>query len=93
MEGSSRYKVPGGKLIIIKLTYSDKIESFQILGDFFLTPEEALSEIENMFITLPINITRQDIAKMVSEYVEKNNVQLVGITPEAIAEAVVMAIK
>ncbi|MDE1767778.1 MAG: biotin--protein ligase [Candidatus Micrarchaeota archaeon] len=93
MNGTSRFKVPGGKLVIVKLSYSDKIETLQILGDFFVYPEEALPEIENLLIGSQINAAKQDISKQINDYASRKNIEMVGITPDAIAQAVIMAIR
>ncbi len=93
MNGTSKFKVPGGKLVIIKLSYSDKIETLQILGDFFIHPEEALPEIENLLIGSQINATKEEISKQINEYASRKNIEMVGVTPDAIAEAVIMAIR
>lgn len=92
VEGSSKLKVPGGKLIIIKLSYSDKIERLQILGDFFLHPEESLALIEDMLIGSPINSTKAEISAKIDQMAKKENIEMIGITPDSIAEAIIMAI-
>ncbi len=44
-------KVPNGKLVKIKITIEkSKIKNLQIVGDFFLYPEEALPKIEKALI-------------------------------------------
>jgi hypothetical protein len=46
--GDSIYKVPGGKLLKIKLTPSEgRIRAIVIKGDFFLHPEETLIALED----------------------------------------------
>ena len=42
------YKVPGGKLVVVDLEEIDgKIANFQLAGDFFLEPDEALQAIND----------------------------------------------
>ena len=44
----SVYKVPGGKLLKISLEPEDnRIKSIRIMGDFFLHPEESITELED----------------------------------------------
>ncbi len=93
MDGSSKLKVPGGKLVIIKVSYSDKIETLQILGDFFLHPEESLSLIEDSLIGLPINTTKEQFSAQISGIATKNHIEMLGVNPDAIAEAIILAIK
>ena len=47
----ANYKVPGGKLVKVKLDVSSgKINQVRILGDFFLHPEETILTIEDSLI-------------------------------------------
>ncbi len=93
MEGSAKQKVPGGKLLSIKVKYGKKVEKIEILGDFFLYPEEALSEIEKSLTGIDTNLAENEITIMVQSVVDKEGAELVGITPEAIASTLRSAIK
>ena len=42
MHGEATEKVPGGKLLRIKVDYEDKINTVVITGDFFAHPEECI---------------------------------------------------
>ncbi|MDE1825534.1 MAG: biotin--protein ligase [Candidatus Micrarchaeota archaeon] len=93
MEGLARLKVPGGKLIIVKLKYEKKIELLQILGDFFLYPEASLKKIEDSIVGMSIDATEAEISRRISEVSKSEGVEMIGITPESIAQTVVMAVK
>ncbi|MDE1823498.1 MAG: hypothetical protein KGI00_05470 [Candidatus Micrarchaeota archaeon] len=93
MEGYAEYKVPDGKLVSVKVTYSDRIESLQILGDFFIHPEESLTDIENIFINMDVNETEGRITEMIRGIVIAKKIEMIGVTPEAIAKTTKMAIK
>ncbi len=84
--------MPGGKLLSIKLSYGSKIEKIQILGDFFLYPENKITEIEKALLDTPITESEDDVAARVKKAVNDNNIELVGITPEAIASVIKMAV-
>lgn len=93
MDGSAKLKVPGGKLISIKLTYSERIDGIKILGDFFIHPEESLQDIEAALVGIPVASTKEEISARVGKAVSSGKIEMIGITPESIAEAVKMAIK
>ena len=92
LKGFARFKVPGGKLIEVKLNYSNSIQSIQILGDFFLYPEASLKDIENSLLNLKVNESEENIARIVSNVVKNKSITLMGITPEAIAKTIKMAV-
>ena len=93
MEGLARLKVPGGKLLTVKVKYSQKIDSIQLLGDFFLYPESSLKLIEETLVGMGIDSTLAQISSKVAEIVAKNEIELIGITPDSIAQTVLMAVK
>jgi hypothetical protein len=93
LQGSSKLKAPGGKLVSIRISYSDKIERVQIMGDFFLHPEESISMLEDCMSGMPINSTKEQISSQISRVADDNRIEMIGITPDSIAEAVLMAIK
>ena len=93
MYGTAKLKVPGGKLISIKATYWKTIDSVQILGDFFVYPEEALGTIEKSLAGIDVKSSEEEIARSVQSVVDRNGITLVGVTPESIAQAVRMAVK
>ena len=93
MESFAEQKVTGGKLVGVKLEYSDRIECIKILGDFFLYPEESLYRIEEALLGLKIDSRKGEIVKRISKVVSENKAELIGVTPEAIAETIIMAVK
>ncbi|MDE1852043.1 MAG: biotin--protein ligase [Candidatus Micrarchaeota archaeon] len=92
MEGFAEYKVPEGKLVSAKVAYSEKIYSVQILGDFFIHPEESLSEIEQALIGLSPGEEEDTIAEKIRAVIASKGIEMIGVTPEAIAKVVRMAI-
>jgi hypothetical protein len=92
LKSSARLKVPGGKLLEIKIDYDKYIEKVQIIGDFFVHPEEELGKIENLLIGLDPHSGEAEIAEHVKKFVAANKITLVGITPEAIAWAITNAV-
>ena len=90
MEESS-YKVPGGKLVKIKLLRKplQKIEVVQILGDFFLHPEEAIVDIERALVN--VDLEEASIVKTIESVLTKRNAIIIGAKPADIAKAILQA--
>jgi lipoate-protein ligase A len=88
----SSYKIPGGKLVKVKLVISSgKIGKLMILGDFFLHPEETLQRIENSLIGSRADKT--SIENTISQVLEESDATLIGATAADIAKTVLMAWK
>ncbi len=93
MEGISKLKAPGEKLLIIKLDYTDRIKAIQILGDFFIHPEESLGIIEKLIVGTHISSAKEEIAGRIRAIAEQRHIEMIGVSPESMAEAIKMAIK
>ncbi len=93
MEGYAKLKVPGGKLLATRIVFSDKIERIEITGDFFVYPETGLWSIEKALTGLQAKSAEVDIVNLVKKVVESNGITLVGIDPESLAKAMIMAMK
>ncbi|MGY5859157.1 MAG: lipoate protein ligase C-terminal domain-containing protein [Candidatus Thorarchaeota archaeon] len=86
----ANYKVPEGKLVKVKLSISsEKIDRVQILGDFFLHPEETILTIEQ-FLAGCQKDTKL-IEKIIVEKLEDCNATLIGATAADFAKTVIMA--
>ncbi len=92
MEGHAKEKVAGGKLISVKVIYDERIESVEIRGDFFIHPEESLSAIERCTEGRNISEDEASLASEIKNILLKNGIEMVGITPEAIARTLKKAI-
>lgn len=93
MDGFARYKIPGGKLVEIRLEYDKTIERIEILGDFFVHPEESLFGIERSLIGTRIDEDEAGIASKITGFVKLNGIEMVGVDPDSIAKAIKMAMK
>ncbi|MDE1873595.1 MAG: biotin--protein ligase [Candidatus Micrarchaeota archaeon] len=93
MEGFAEQKVPGGKMVSVRLVYGPKIRSVQILGDFFLHPEETLPMIEKALVGTSPRAKKDEIAGKIAKVLAMRNAELIGVTPDAIAETIRMAVK
>ncbi len=93
MEASFAYKVPGGKLIKIRLNYGSTIENINILGDFFIHPESSIQKLEARLTGLQIDKTEDEFAAIIEEVRRSEGVEMIGVDPKSIAHAIKMAIK
>ena len=93
MIGLAKQKVPSGKLLIVKLEYEDKIINIELLGDFFMYPEEAIYKIEDAIKGMDVNVSEADIISKVREITDNHQITMLGITPESIAQTVKAAVK
>ncbi len=93
MEGFAEQKVPGGKMVSVRLVYGPKIKNVQILGDFFLHPEDALPMIEKALVGTSPRAKKDEISGKIAKVLAMNNAELIGVTPDAIAETIRMAVK
>jgi lipoate-protein ligase A len=88
----SSYKIPGGKLVKVKLdTSSGKISDVKILGDFFLHPEETLQRIEESLIGSTADET--SVENIVAQALTESDATLIGATAADIAKTIMMAWK
>ena len=86
----STFKVPGGKLLKILLhSKGDKIESIQIMGDFFLHPESAIIEIEQSLVGS--KIVEETLTEIIHNYLTNTDTTLIGASPNDVAKAIMMA--
>ena len=76
-----------GKLVRVNIEYGEKIEDITISGDFFIHPEESLELIEKRLRGLRIS-ELHDVSGIVSDLIWNNHIELIGITPETISEAI-----
>ncbi len=91
--GNSVYKIPQGKLLKVKLTWDETtqvIHVVQLYGDFFIHPETSLELIEQALRSVLLEADL--IAQAVSKVVETYEIQLFGITPEGIAQGILLCI-
>ena len=93
MHGISTKKVIGGKLLRIKTLFNTKFTSVQITGDFFLHPEEKIMEIEKSLVGLSTAEKKESITQKLQNFIQQNQIELVGISPEDIAETLLETLK
>ena len=88
-------KVPGGKLVRVKVSIEEntgELKSVQVLGDFFLHPEDFVTEIEAL-LKGSLDEEEEKIAVRLDELIKGGNAQLIGVDAEAIARCFRLAAK
>ena len=88
MKGQASKKLEGGKLVKAKVEAGYIIENIKITGDFFLHPEESIEDIETAIMNCHMSDSEKMICDKIKNVVNEKNIQLVGVTPEAIASVV-----
>jgi len=85
-------KVSGGKLLRVQIEGSGKISSIKITGDFFLHPEEALTQIETALCGMPFDTSIEDYAEEIAEVLYQTEADFVGVSVQNIAETIFEAV-
>lgn len=92
MHGVAEEKVPGGKLLRIKVDCNTAVEKVQIAGDFFLHPEESIEELERNLFGINTDMDENAIAHLLEEVSKSGNIEMIGISPQDIARVLKKAI-
>ena len=88
--GDSIFKVPGGKLLKVKLTPSEgRILAIVIKGDFFLHPEETLVALEEFLAGKELD--EATLAADIQDFLDEADATLVGASAADMAKAILMA--
>jgi lipoate-protein ligase A len=86
------HKVPGGKLIKVRIESRDGyIQKVTILGDFFLHPEHVLEEIEESL--LGVQLSENAMTKKLKTVLEESQATLIGANAKDFAQAIIAALK
>ena len=86
------YKVPGGKLLRVKLEVeAGKITFLQLTGDFFMQPETDLEELEVQLIGSPVGFAT--IESAVHGFFSKKKTVITGASPSDFAYVIKHAVK
>ncbi len=89
MQGQVIYKVPGGKLLRVRVDFEeDIIAGLELKGDFFAHPEESIELIEQSLIGAIIG---PEIEEILETLIEENQIELYGVDVNSIVTAIHMA--
>jgi lipoate-protein ligase A len=93
MKSRGEFKTPGGKLIAVEFDVVDgELRDVVVTGDFFLYPEEALSVLTKALENSPASLDEASYAARIRTALD-SCAELVGSSPEALAVAVVRALR
>ena len=93
MSHHGEFKTPGGKLIAVELdVIDDELRDVVVTGDFFLYPEEALPLLAGALENSPASLDEAGYTARVRAALDAT-AELVGSSPEALAVAVVRALR
>ncbi len=93
MKGVAEEKIPGGKLVRIKVDYDSVVNDVKVTGDFFLHPEESVAEIENCLRSIKRDAEENFIAEKIKQVVNSKGIILIGVNEDAIARVLKAAMK
>ena len=93
MHGVSTEKIPGGKLLRVKVDYNTVIRDVSITGDFFLHPEESVEKIESALFGINVNDSEEKIEGIIHSVIKQHKIQMIGVDPASIARNIKAAIK
>jgi lipoate-protein ligase A len=85
-------KVPGGKLLRIKIEADENIRAISITGDFFLHPEESLPAIEKSLIGVPVTSSETILAEKIRTALDEQKANFIGVSAEDISQTIREAI-
>jgi lipoate-protein ligase A len=92
--GKSVRKVSGGKLVRVDTSYSDaRLESIKITGDFFLYPEDAILQMEELLTGMPLPLEEGRAIGMLNDVLQRNGAELIGVSTEDIVQTLQEAIQ
>lgn len=82
------YKLPGGKLVRVDLEVArGALRDVVVSGDFFLYPDEALTEITGALEGIPVDMGEAEIAERIASAIPAGT-EWLGSSPRALAIAV-----
>ena len=88
--GESVIKVPGGKMVRARVVFNDKVSQVRVSGDFFLHPEEAIHNLEEILKGVD---NEEDLARLVEAFFKERGVVVIGATYSDFAKVLLDAYK
>ena len=90
---SADYKVPGGKLLRVRMTLDEtvtppRIATLSVNGDFFMHPEDAIEDLESRLIGTPCEAAA--LRAKVQAFFD-SDVQVLGADVDGIVHVIVAA--
>ncbi len=94
MEYIATKKVAGGKLLRVKCDVEGGVLSnVSLTGDFFMHPEEGVSELENALNGMSNETPVREFVSKLNDLIHERGFELIGFSASNIAETLVEAIR
>lgn len=78
-------KVPGGKLLRLRLVDGGDGPTVRLTGDFFLHPEESIDALEEALSRLPAAMDEGETSEAIARWMDERGVRVVGFRPADLA--------
>ncbi len=86
-------KIPGGKLVRVEAELNGSVRKVRITGDFFVHPEEAISEMEACLQGLSAAAAESEILQRLEAATRSAGAVLVGFSEKDVAEILAQALR
>ena len=87
MEYIATTKVAGGKLLRVKCDVEgDLLTAVSLTGDFFMHPEDGVSELEKALIGMPAHAEVREFVSKLNDVIHANSYELIGFSASDIAQ-------
>jgi lipoate-protein ligase A len=94
LESTARRKVPGGKLLSVRLEHNGHaVTAAELSGDFFIHPEESIAVIEEALVGTPLAIGKEELVRKIEAVMSRGRIMAVGFGPQDIATVVCEAMR
>ncbi|HHZ05060.1 lipoate protein ligase C-terminal domain-containing protein [Acetomicrobium hydrogeniformans] len=87
----AEFKAPKGIIKVFVKLAEGVISQIQISGDFFMYPEEALDDLEQLLVGT--NAERTELSKLIEQFYEQRQIQTPMLTPDCFVEAIMRAVR
>lgn len=87
----AEFKAPKGIIKVFVKLAEDVISQIQISGDFFMYPEEALDDLEQLLVGAKAE--RAELSKLIEQFYEQRQIQTPMLTPDCFVEAIMRAVR
>lgn len=87
MEYIATTKVAGGKLLRVKCDVEkETLSGISLTGDFFMHPEEGVSELEKALIGMSARAEVREYVSKLNDVIHANHYELIGFSASDIAQ-------
>ncbi|KRT36459.1 lipoate protein ligase C-terminal domain-containing protein [Acetomicrobium hydrogeniformans] len=85
------FKAPKGVIKVSLALTGGVISEIHLSGDFFMYPEEALDDLEQLLVGAKAE--RAELSKLIEHFYEQRQIQAPMLTPDCFVEAIMRAVR